>query len=196
MEIRIFLRLLQLKWWIILSTVFIIVGSTLVVTLNLTPLYSTTVTYAISPSQKVLDDPGFVGGLSVLGAQIAITNTYASVATSASIRENAIEALRLNQQQNRSFDVSSRVQSGTNLIDITVKGSDPLTVLALTNRIGRGTEEYVDSLYEVYDMKIVDSPAAPEKPIWPNLGFNVVMAFTASLVLGISLAFLASLKEF
>jgi capsular polysaccharide biosynthesis protein len=196
MEIKHLLRVLLKKWWIILSTVFITVGSAIVLTLNLTPLYSATVSYIVSPSADLLNGPSFVSGLSVLGAQSTITNTYATIATSASVRENAVRILGLNEQQNSTLEVRSRVQSGTNLIEITVEGNDPLTVQAFANRLGQSTEEYVATLYEVYDMKILDRAKAPEEPIWPDMRLNLVLAFALGLVLGSGIAFVSSLNEF
>lgn len=196
MEIKFLLRLLLKKWWIVLATMFITVGSTIVFTLIQNPKYSATVTYVVSPSPDLLNAASFVSGLSVLGGQSTITNTYASIATSESVRENAVKALKLNQLQNSTLSVSSRVRSGTNMIEITVEGNDPLTVQAFANRIGESTEAYVNTLYEVYDMKVLDGAKPPEKPIWPNMFLNIVVAIVLSFALGVSLAFLANLKEF
>src|SRR5574338_1301518 len=75
-EFKIILGVFKKKWWIILATVFIVLGSTVFFTLNATPKFSAKVTYVVSPSAELLNAGSFVNGLSVLGGQPTITNTY------------------------------------------------------------------------------------------------------------------------
>jgi polysaccharide biosynthesis transport protein len=196
MELKLLLRLLLKKWWIVLAAVFITVGSTVGFTLMQTPIYSTSTIYVVSPSLDLLEGSNFVGGLSVLGGQPTITNTYATIVTSDAIRQSAIRELGLNTIQASNLSVVSRVKSGTNLIEITVEGSDPLIVQAFANRVGQSTEEYVNTLYEVYNMKVLDSARAPESPIWPNMTLNVIVALILGVVLGGGLVILTSLNEY
>lgn len=196
MEVKIFLRLLLRKWWIIFSTMFIIVGCALVLTYTIEPVYSATATYIISPSRQVLRGTNFISGLSVLGGQPTVVNTYAGIAASTAVRLNALNALGLNADQTESLRVNSRVQSGTNIIEVSVDGDDPLLVRALANRIGQSTQEQMDRIYRVYDMKILDSAQTPGQPIWPDMYFNLVMGTALGLALGISIAFLSDLSDY
>jgi polysaccharide biosynthesis transport protein len=161
-----------------------------------TPIYSTSTIYIVSPSLDLLEGSNFVGGLSVLGGQPTITNTYATIVTSDVIRQTAIRELGLNTIQASNLSVVSRVKSGTNLIEITVEGSDPLIVQAFANRVGQSTEEFVNTLYEVYNMKVLDTARAPESPIWPNMTLNVIIALILGMVLGGGLVILTSLNEY
>lgn len=196
MEIRIFLLLLLKKWRTILITLLITVGSVLVFTLVQTPVYSASTTYVVSPASQLLEGTSFLSGLSVLGGQPSVVNTYANIATSGIVRQNASKALGFDAATTSRLSVESRVKAGTNIIEITVKGSDPVTVQAFANRIGQSTVEYVSTLYEVYDMKILDGAKSPESPAWPNVKLNMVLSVALGLGLGVALAFLTGLNEY
>lgn len=196
MEIKIFLRLLIKRWWIIISILAVTVISTLLLTNNQTPIYSASATYVVSPSPEVLNGTSFLSGLSVLGGQPTVANTYASIASSSSVKENAGQVLGLSPAQAKNLSVDSRVQAGTNVIEITVEGIDPLLVQAFANKIGESTIEYIGKLSGVYEMKILDSANPPEDPIRPNLKLNLVLGIALGLVLGIGVVLVTGLNEF
>lgn len=195
MEIKIFLRLVLKKWRLMLITVFVTVGSTLIFTLVQTPIYSATASYVVSPSSRILNGTNFLSGLSVLGGQPTVSNTYSSIATSSAVRQNASKALGLDLSQTNGLDVESRVKSGTNIIEITVKGTDPVIVQAFANRVGQSTVEYVSTLYEVYDMKSLDGAKSPVSPVWPNTKLNLALGLVFGLGLGVFLAIMTGLNE-
>src|SRR5664279_1117800 len=84
MELKIFIRLLLKRWWLITLLLGVTVLGTFVFTYFQTPIYSSSSTYVVSPSSDLLNGSGFLSGLSVLGGQPTVTNTYASIATSSS----------------------------------------------------------------------------------------------------------------
>lgn len=195
MEIFVIIEVLKRKWWVIPSAIFIAVGSGYFITKNLTPIYAARVAYVITPSQQLLEEGSFVGSLSVLSGQTSITNTYVNVATSAAIRSDAVAALGITPKQNRQLALYSRMRSGTNVIEITVEGSDPLLVQAFANHVGFRTQEYVNRLYEVYQIQVIDSAQFPVKPVWPNMYFHLVLAFASGIVIGFGTILIASVRN-
>lgn len=184
MELNRLFQLLLRKWWVILLTVLVTLAGTVAFTLTQTPIYSASATYIVSPSAEVLNSTGFLSGLSVLGGQSTVANTYASIAKSNTVRQNASTALGLNPAQTRSLGVESRVQANTNLIVITVEGSDPALVQSFVNEVGKSTLDYVNTLYEVYDMNVLDAAVRPELPVWPKTKLNIVLGLALGFVLG------------
>ena len=196
MEIKIFLRLLLKRWWVILPIVLITAIGTMVFTSYQTPIYSASVTYVVSPSPEILNGTSFLSGLSVLGGQPSVVNTYASIATSTTVKQKTGEAFGLNLSQTSNLNVDSRVQSGTNVIEIIVEGTDALLVQAFANRVGESTVEYVDKLDGVFDMKILDDAKAPDRAIRPDMRLNLVLGLAFGIALGCGIAFLLGLNEY
>jgi capsular polysaccharide biosynthesis protein len=196
MELKIYLQLLFNNWRIILVSVVVTFVGTLVFTRLQTPVYSASVTYIVSPSSSILEGTGFISGLSVLGGQPTIVNTYANIAASSTVKQNASEALGLSMAQTNSLAVDSRVLSGTNIIEISVQGADPMLVVLFANKIGEKTLAYVNELYDVYDMKILDGAKSPDRPVRPNMTLNLALGLAFGLALGGGLALVWGLREY
>lgn len=196
MEIKLFLQLLFKKWWMMLLIVSVTIISTLIFTKYQTAIYSSSVTYVVSPSPQILNGTNFLSGLSVLGGQPTVANTYASIATSEIIKHNAIETLGISLAQASNLTVDSRVQNGTNVIEITVEGSDPLLVQTFANKIGESTVDYVHKLDSVYDLVILDSAKSPDNPIRPNLRLNLVLGLALGFSLAGGVVLLAGMNEY
>lgn len=196
MELKIFLRLLQKRWWVTLLVFITTIVSSLAFTSSQTPIYSSSVTYVVSPSAEELSATGLLSGLSVLGGQPTVVSTFANIATSASVKQKAGASLGLGTSQISNLNVSSRVQSGTNIIEITVEGEDPLLVQSFATRIGESTIEYIRTLNGVYNLNLMDSAVSPEEPIKPNKRLNLVLSAGIGLALGIGIAFLLGLNDY
>ncbi len=196
MELLIFLKTLQKRWWIILIILFVTVAGTLVFTKNKPPIYSAAATYVVSPSPKILEGTEFLSGLSILGGQPTVVSTYATIATSAVVKQNASDALGLTEEQANALSVFSRIRTNTHILEITVEGTEPLLVQVFTNKIGQSTSEYVNSLDGVYNLHVLDSALTPQQPIRPNLQLNLMLGGALGLVLGVGIAFLSNLKDY
>ncbi|HSM26097.1 MAG TPA: Wzz/FepE/Etk N-terminal domain-containing protein [Anaerolineaceae bacterium] len=196
MELIIFLRILLKRWWIIFIILFVTLIGAYILSSTKTPIYSAAATYVVSPSSEILDEIGFLSGLSVLGGQPTVANTFATIASSAAVKEKAGDALGLTALQVKDILVFSRVQTTTNVIEISVEGVDPLLVQVFANKIGEYTIEYVNNLDGVYDLLILDPAISPEKPIRPNMSLNLILGAVIGFVLGVGVAFLSGIKEY
>ena len=137
MELKIYLRMLLRKWWIILPIFLITFTATIVFTFTQTPTYEATATLIVAPVDSISDATKFANNLSILSSRTEIASTYAEVASSRSIRQEAIEALNLSPYQAKSLAVESKLRAGTNVLEITVEGNDPVLVADFANKVGR-----------------------------------------------------------
>jgi diguanylate cyclase (GGDEF)-like protein len=193
MEAKAYLRILLRKWWIVIPVFLITLTAGIVFTYMKTPEYSASTTYLVVPSSSFSDINRFANGLDILGRRDEIATTFAEIASSHRIKALATDSLTLSSS--RDYTVSSKLRAGTNIIDLTVKGPDPVVVRGLANAIGVSVEEYVRALYEVFTLVLLDEAMVPENPISPNKPLNLFLAAVLGLDLGAGLAFLSDYLE-
>jgi diguanylate cyclase (GGDEF)-like protein len=191
MELKIYLRILLKKWWIVLSAFLITFTATIVLTFTQAPTYRATATFVTAPGDSFDNIGSIVGGLNVLSTRTEIASTYAQVAASWLIRREAAEELNLSWDQWKGFSVGSQLRAGTNVIEITVEGSDPVLVRNFANAVGAKTMTYVQDLYEIYDLRPLDQAGLPVYPIKPNKVLYLALGAIFGLALGVGLAFLS-----
>ena len=184
MEIKVYLRLLQKRWWIVLSVFIIALVATAYFTLNTKPMYRAEATYIvrISPSEE---ERNVISAINTLTSRSEIAATYAGVANSSMIKNKAADELGISRGNN--LDVTSQVQSGTNIVEIGVEGNDPVLVRDYTNAIGRQTVLYVESLYETYRLDLLDEATLPRSPVKPSMIQNLTLGAILGLLLGMGL---------
>lgn len=193
MELKVYLKILVKKWWIVIPTFLITLTAGIIFTYTETPLYNSTTTYVVVPGSSFGDVKSFASGLDMLGRRDEIATTFAEIASSRRIRELALEAISL--ESGRGYSIDSRLRSGTNIIEITVQGPDPVVVRDLANAVGLKIEEYVQGLYEVFTLVPLDEATIPGRPISPNKPLNLALAAVFGLVLGAGLSFMAEYLE-
>lgn len=193
MELRTYFRILVKKWWIVIPVFLVTLTAGIVFTYTTAPVYSVTTTYVVVPSSSFGDGKSFASGLDILARREEIATTFAELASSRRIKGMAASSLSL--QTGRNYSVRSRLRAGTNIIEITVEGPDPVIASALANAVGASIEEYVQGLYEVFTLVLVDEATPPESPISPNIPLNLTLSILFGLVLGVGLAFLSEYLE-
>jgi len=189
MELKLYLRILLRKWWIIVPAFLVTFASAIVFTFAQAPTYRTTATFVIAPASS--DAKSLVNDLSVLSSRAQIASTYAEVAASSSLKRKAAAALNLSASQKQSLSVESQVRAGTNVIEIKVEGSNPALVRDFANKVGDEAVAYVANLYEVYTLKTLDEAPTPVAPVKPDKKLNLALGAVLGLVLGGGLAMLA-----
>jgi len=191
MELKIYLRILLRKWWIVLPVFLITFTATVVLTFTQAPTYKATATFVIAPTGALENVGSFLGGLEVLSGRTEIANTYAEVAASWAIRREVAEELNLSWDQWKRLSVGSKLRAGTNVMEITVEGSDPVLVRDFANAVGAKTMAYVQELYEVYELRPLDQAGLLASPVGPNRVLYLALGAMLGLALGVGLAFLS-----
>ena len=191
MELKTYLRIMVKKWWIVIPVFLVTLTAGIVFTYTTAPVYSATTTYVVVPS------PSFGGnlasGLDMLARREEIATTFSEIASSRRVKALAISSLSL--QSGQDYSVESRLRAGTNIIEITVEGPDPVIVRGLANAVGASIEQYVQDLFEVFTLVLLDEATTPQEPLRPNPVLYLTLAAVLGLALGAGLAFLSEYLE-
>lgn len=191
MEIKNYLQILVRKWGIVIPVFLVTVVATIVFTFTQDPVYESTTTLIVRPNSLWVDVKSFASGLDMLSRRTEIAATYAEVATSRLIKQQAIEELDLSSQQRKKLQVDSQLRSGTNVLEITVRANDPIVARDFANTISANTIVYVQELYESFDLSPLDQASLPGAPIKPNRLLNLSLGTALGLALAWGLAFLS-----
>jgi diguanylate cyclase (GGDEF)-like protein len=191
MEVKRYLQALLRWWWLALIVFVAIVTATIVFTFTQTPAYEATASLVVSPAAAVADLSEMRASLSVLDKP-NVSNTYAEIAQSKAVLQQALHELGLSPEAwEEEFEGRSSVLQNTNIVLITVEGPGPEVVSRAANAIALYTMDYVSELYEVYDLKLLDSAQPPAEPIRPNKRMNLVLGFGLGLIAASVVAFVA-----
>ena len=197
MELKLYLRILLAKWWLILIAVVITVVPTYIYVNNQPWVYEADATFVIRPrASSDGNESDFVKAVDTLSNRVEINTTFAQVASSENLKQRAVNSLGLEGSERKGLSVSSRVIAGTNVLEIAVQGPDPAIVRDVAEAIGIETVNYISSLYDVFELEPLDLPEQSNKPVSPNKTLNIVVGAFFGVLLGISLIFLLEyLKE-
>jgi diguanylate cyclase (GGDEF)-like protein len=107
-----------------------------------------------------------------------------------------VETINLLQLKNidlSKYNYSAVALPDANIIEFSVTGPDRDVVYTLANGIAQHAVEYVHSLYQVYDLNVLDPASAPTAPISPQPVRSAGVALVVGLALGIVLALIREL---
>ncbi len=193
MEVKLYLRMLQRSWWIVILTALAAVAAALLASYSATPIYESVARYIVSPNPAYLGgESNFIYSLDALDKQSVIT-TYAEVMNSPRMYRETLALLKLNESQLADYSYSAIVLPDTSIIEFTVRGTDPATVAQLNAQMGQHVVEYVEGLYKIYDMSLLDPATTPVTPISPKPVQDSVVALVVGIALGAALALLREL---
>jgi capsular polysaccharide biosynthesis protein len=195
MEIKLYLRMIQRSWWIVALTALSAVLAALISAFMTTPIYSSSSRYIVSPNPNILGgdvDYNLIYSLDTLDKRTIIT-TYAEVLNSPRIYAEVAQALGLNDYDLVDYAYSATVFPETNIIEFTVQGPDPELAALLTARIGERAVDYVEGLYPIYEMGLLDPATVPTTPISPQPIRDAGVALVLGLALGVGLALVSEL---
>jgi len=184
MEVKAYFRFFLRKWKTILFFFAVTLIAAAVFTFNITPVYEATTTYIVRLSALAADDRTAISALDTLSNRVEIAATYARVAKSRLIRDRAAQELGLASSNSSNLTVFTQILAGTNVLEITVQGSDPDIVRDYANTLGEQSVLYVQNLYEVYALEILDEAELPKKPIKPDVTNNLMLGGGFGLLLG------------
>ncbi len=187
MEIRAYLNFIQRRWKIILPLFLMTLAVTTYLTLNIQPVYEASATYIVRIS-SASDEKNSISALNTLISSDDIPATYAKVANSRLIKRQAADQLGLSSSQRSDLTSNSQLVAGTNIIEVTAKGSDPVLVMDYANEIGEQMLQFAATLYGTYELISLDDATQPRRPVSPDIFTNLLLGALLGLSLGIGMA--------
>jgi len=188
MEIKLYLQILRKHWWLIVLSILIATAVALGAALWVTPTYQTSARFVVSPSLTMdINQDEIVDRLAALDKRSIIT-TYAEVLNSERIFIDASRAINIIPNRLAAFSRSAIVLPESNILELTVSGPDPLLTADLTNAVGQQAIQYVQRLYTVYEIRVLDPAAIPGSPIKPQPARDIALAVGLGLIFGCVLA--------
>jgi diguanylate cyclase (GGDEF)-like protein len=193
MEVKLYLRMLQRSWWIIVITALATVIAALVAAYLTPPTYQATSRFIVSPSPALITGGNnLLNSLSTLDKRSIIT-TYAEILNSQRIYSDTLNLLQLNEAGLSGYTYRAVALPDANVIEFSVAGPDRQTVYTLANGIGQRAVEYIQALYPVYELNVLDAAVPPTIPISPQPVRSAGVALVVGLALGIGLALIREL---
>jgi diguanylate cyclase (GGDEF)-like protein len=195
MEVKLYLQMLRRSWWIIVITTLATVIAALVVSYMTPPTYQATSRYIVSPSPSLITGGNnLLNSLSTLDKRSIVT-TYAEILNSNRVFSETTTLLQLNNVDLSPYSYRAVALPDANIIEFSVAGPDRQVVYTLANALGQHAVEYVHSLYQVYDLSVLDAATPPSEPISPQPLRSAGVALVVGLALGVVLALLRELAR-
>lgn len=188
MEIKMYLRMLQRGWWLVVLCSLVAMAVSLTIGFISKPVYAATARYVVSPDAAVSQGASDVlNSINTLDKRSIVT-TYAAVLNSDTIFTQSIVDLKLDPIQVVGYLRSAIVLPETNVLEVTVEGSDPQLTMLLANSIGKQAVNYINGLNQGFNIRVLDPAQMPLVPIRPQPLRDVSLAIVFGFVLGVSLA--------
>jgi len=185
------ITVLTRSWWVIALFVVAVLGSTAFFTYTQTPVYRATATVLVGPEKKLAMTKDMVSSLRALQSRTTIA-TIAKIVSSRKIRGKVSEKLTLSAKQMRRYRIKARVVPDTNIINVSVEHQDPHLAAEMANIVTKQTKYYVERLYKIFDLNLLDPATVPSRPVHPQVSRNLSAGAMFGLLLGIGVAFLVS----
>ena len=188
MEIKMYLRMLQRGWWLMLLCVFTATAASLILSYVTQPTYVSTARYVVSPDAALGEGSDvIINSINTLDKR-SIATTYSAVLNSDTIFSQAIVDLKLDPIQVEEYIRSAVVLPESNVLEVTVEGANPQLTMMLANSIGKQAIAYIDGLNQGFNIRVLDPAQIPTDPIRPQPVRDASLAVVFGLVLGASLA--------
>ena len=172
--------------WLIVFPIIAVLISGVLSFFVIPPVYEASTTLLVGRA----DDQGQMGYQDLL-LNKQLVSTYSELATSRSVAESVINALRLEMTASELAGIIS-VSSvkDTEIIAVKVKNADPALAKVIANQAAISFIDKVVGYSNIENVMVVDEAIEPVFPVSPNKKMNIAVAGLLGLVLAFGLIFL------
>lgn len=187
MEIKLYLRMLQKGWWIILLTALIALAASLIVSFLTVPKYSATARFIIIPSPTLKTSGEVINSLNTLD-RASVVATYVEVMNSDKILADSITFLNISSDSVEDYTVQAVALPSSSVLELTVTGSDPKLVANLSNAIGQQTIVFANNINFILSINFLDTATQPIFPVSPQPLRDAGLALILGVLAGAAMA--------
>ena len=183
MEIKLYLKMLQKGWWIILLAALVALASSLVVSYLTVPVYSASARFIIIPSPSLKSNSEVINSLNTLDRE-SVVATYVEVMNSDKILLDSLNDLGVDPSTIRTYTVQAVALPSSSVLELTVTGTDPNLVADLSNAIGQQTILFANSINFILSINFLDIATPSSIPIAPQPLRDAGLALVIGIVVG------------
>lgn len=193
MEIKLYFRMLQRGWWLVLLVALVSLLASLIASFLAVPRYKTTARFIISPGSLLTSEGNpetVIAGLETLDLP-SVVATYTEVMASQRILVDSLNYLEIENYVPKDYEIDANVLPESTVLELTVAGTDPVLVTDLANAIGYQTILFTRSINRIYELNVLDEALQPESPYSPSPLRDAGLSLLLGLVGGAILAILS-----
>lgn len=178
-------------WWIITLAGLSALIVSLTVSYFATPVYRSSARYIISPNPVIFNDQDILRSLDTLG-RASIASNYVEIFGSEQIYNQAILSLGFEPADFKDYELSAVLLPETDIIQLSITGPNPEATSILAIATGQEAIDYIQKVYQVYSVNLLNEAQVPLKPFSPNPARNALIATVLGSVFGVALVILRS----
>lgn len=191
MELRLYFRMLQKGWWLIVLTTLIAVFASLTFSYLVTPQYTAKTRLILTPGSLLTsqgDAQVLISGLETLDLR-SVVATYTEVMASQRILDEALTTLGVQNFSRKEYIITAVALPESSVLELSITGPDPVLATDLTNSIGYQTILFTRGLNRVYELNVLDKAVIPDTPVSPkplqDAGLSLLLGLVGGAVLAI-----------
>ena len=168
-------------WWLVVAMMLLSIGVGLAYSNSQTPLYEAKVVYVASPNLAITDTGDLINGLSTVVRNTELITTACEILESQIIREMAAQRLGIPITMSTDYRVGCVVLPDSTILQVTVQGESPELAADLANALGTTGAVYINDLYEIVKLSLLDSAEVDSEAIFPNHLTNITLSAIVGL---------------
>lgn len=181
--IRHYTELLQSNWRVIAVVTLLACIISVLISLTTTPIYQATTSFIIFPTENLTSSRDVVSSLDTL-EQRSVISTYAEIMSSDRVYINTQSEMDTQDVPFARYERSVTIQPESNIFFLNVDGPDPRVAATLANQVGLKGIELIGSIYQVFDIEILDAATMPTVPIVPRPARSLLFFAAGGLLAG------------
>lgn len=185
MNLQHYIRAFRQNWWIIPATICFCLGVGLAFSYSQTPEYQAVGTFLATPGVQIDDTNDLMNGIDSLARYSGLVSTYCEILESQTILQQASDLLGIAVEMAKDYEITCVVRPDASVVELQINGPSPYLAADLANAIGVVGLSYLTSLYQVFELRLLDTASVPAEPISPDHRFNIVASLIIGLISGI-----------
>lgn len=181
MNLQHYIQAFRQNWWVIPAFLCFSLGLGTAFSYSQTPEYQAVGTFLATPGVGLNDTNDLMNSIDSLARYSGLVTTYCEILESYTILEQAADFLKIPVELADDYDVTCVVRPDASVVELQIAGPSPHLAADLANAIGIVGLSYLSSLYQVFELRLLDTASPPDEPISPDYRFNTV----ASIIIGV-----------